>query len=187
MGLEPVENDVWIWVKVQEDEEWAFKSLFDKYYPALCDYSSLYVKNRGVAKEIVADVFFKLWQQRKSIEIKSSLKSYLFTSVRNHSINQLKGQKLKIAPLGAYTETANTGSPDGEKILLYNELENVVEDAINALPERQKEVFKMSRIYGMDYKQISETLSISVHTVQEHVVNAMKNMRAHMKKYVLLK
>ncbi len=185
MGLEPAENDVLIWVKIQQGEERAFKSLFDKYYSPLCDYSNLYLKNRGIAKEIVGDVFFKLWQQRKSIEIKTSLKAYLFTSVRNHSINQLKGQKLKIAPLDTYIES--TDPHDGEKVLLYNELETVVEDAINTLSDRQREVFKMSRIHGMNYKEISEILSISVHTVQEHIVNAMKNMRTYMKRYVLLK
>lgn len=184
MRLESTTSDLALWSRIQQGEERAFKLLFDNYYPGLCDFSNLYSKNIAAAKEIVADVFFKLWQQRKTITVNTSLKAYLYTSVRNHAINYLKAQKLKIVSLDHYVENGNDSPQNGEHKLLFDELETMVTNEINRLPQRQKEVFKMSRLYGMSYKEISETLSISVYTVQEHMVDALKSMSKGLKRYV---
>ena len=187
MGQGSEESDLSLWTRIKRDDEPAFKTLFDKYYSRLCDYSILYTKDLSVAKEIVADVFLKVWQQRISLEVTTSLKAYLFASVRNHSLNYLNRQKLKVVSLDNYLENSNDGPQDGEKMLLFNELEHVVMNEINRLPERQKEIIKMSRMYGMGYREISKILSISVYTVQEHMVGAMKNLSERLKNYVLLK
>ena len=86
-------SDQILFKKIKLGNEIAFKKLFDKYYYQLCMYARTIVKKNECAEEVVEDVFCKIWQKKDQIEIRVSLKTYLFKSVYNTSLNFLKSEK----------------------------------------------------------------------------------------------
>ena len=143
---------------------------FKYYYRPLCLYAIHYVRNMELAEDIVQDSFSALWE---------NLKAYLYTMVRNRSLDYLKKEQLFDMSL----------SPaDLEETLTDEEAENrsLMEarmwTAIDALPERCREVFLLNKRDGMKYKEIAELFGISVHTVDNHITKALRLIREGAKK-----
>ncbi len=182
-------NDKEIWDKVKKNDKKTFELIFNKFYNSLCLYSFGVVKDEEVSKEIVADVFLKLWQKRQQIEFIHGLKPYLFRSVLNASLDHLdtvkknnQYQKVeitdKIKELVAY---------DGENIidkLFLDDVEKDVEQAINNLAPQCKEIFCLSRFYQLTYEEISTKLNISINTVKTQMCRALESLREQLGRYL---
>jgi len=173
-----------LFVRITKGDEKALKELFDKYYSNLCYFSFQFLKSRELAQEAAADIFLNIWLKRKSILINGSIKTYLYASVRNQSINYLK----KNSP-----EFVNTEEGQGSAVTFYlsaspeveqKELEIYIEKTLQKLPEKRQLIFRMSRIDGLSYAEIAEILKISINTVQNQMVKAVKFME---KQYPRLK
>ena len=153
----------------------AFTTLYLKYFQGLVLVSDKYVKDIDVAKEIVQDVFLKMWESPVGLEHVTSIKPYLYRTVINASLNHLKRQKnimqhhVKIADEITYDSIDALHEEQELKLLIYNEIEN--------LPPQCKKVFKMSRFDGLKYREIAVMLGISEKTVENHMVKALKILR----------
>ena len=90
-------DDIFILRQIKEDNEIAFKFLFEMYFAPICRFISIYIKNKSVVEEISLDVFTAFWEKRKTIEIKISLKAYLFQSARNRTINYARDNRHTIS------------------------------------------------------------------------------------------
>lgn len=170
-------------VRIREDDEPAFKRLFMKYYSMLKAYAYTVVRNSFEAEEVVSDVFFKLWQGRGNLDASMNVRAYLFTAVRNQSLNYLRTNNVKQLTI---EEVVEQKSPNVEDDIFYREYVQRIQTVIDAMPARQQEVFRLSRIHGLTYNEIAATLSISPHTVQEYMVNALKHLRNYIKDQRLL-
>jgi RNA polymerase sigma-70 factor, ECF subfamily len=160
--------------RIKRDDAGALKALFHRYYPALCRFSASIVKSDECAEEAVSDVFAALWLKRRSIGIRSSIKPYLYGAVRNQSLNVLRSSGLRTESIG--DDDAELTSPmfDADRALQYNELQSSIDDLLSRLPERRRLIFCMSRLDGLSYQEIADILSISIHTVQNQMVEAVK-------------
>lgn len=153
----------------------AFTELYRKYYKVLVLAADKYVKEIDVAKEIVQDVFLKMWEQPFEMHNEASIKSYLYRSVINTSLNHIKREKnisqhhLKIANEATYDSVDDLHAEQELKILIYSEIE--------LLPAQCKKVFKMSRFEGLKYREIAVLLEISEKTVENHMIKALKILR----------
>ena len=135
------------------------------------------------AKEIVQDVFINLWNKRETISSEKSVKSYLFTSVKNRCFNFIRDNKkfrsnvldIDIADYEVTFENDSFSEP---------ELQTKINNAINKLPEKCRQVFKLSRIEELKYKEIADKLSISVKTVEAQMSKALKVLRKELKEYI---
>lgn len=170
------EKDIQLLKNIKEDDHLSLKTLFVKYFASLCFFSFQIVKSTELAEEAVSDVFAELWLKRQTININSSLKSYLYTAVRNRSINYYKQEKRISEPLESDKLHLISSNMLADQPINEEELKKQIEELLNQLPEKRGLIFRMNRIDGLSYQEIAEILSISIHTVQNQMVKAVKFM-----------
>ena len=149
-----------------------FENLFRSHYSDLVKLALIYLKDMDAAEDIVQELFIKIWQNRKKIIINTSVKNYLFTSVRNSVFNQLRDSK-KIFVESEFAENLST---DNFNRLEYLELKKIINNEIEKLPDRCREVYLLSRNKKMTNKKIAEHLNISVKTVENQMTKALKRI-----------
>ena len=171
----------------------AYKYIYDHHYVLLCKIAYEFLKDDFLAESIVDDIIFHLWEKRDTLEITTSLRSYLVQAVRNRCINYLNLEREKrevcFSVIDQQNEWINSVFPSDDyplARLLENELEQEIRNAINRLPEECKVVFKKSRFEEKRYDQIAEEPGISVNTVKYHIKNAISRLSADLSKYLLL-
>ena len=165
-------------------DEKSFEQLFRAQYAPLCGYARKYIDDPDQSEEVVQDVFVNLWQKRESIEITSTIESYLFRSVRNTCLNILKHFKVRDKHKNGITATYDTPGSHADDRVLEIELMNQIEDLISGLPPERQKVFKLSRFEDMKYKEIAEELGISVKTVEAQMGKALKYLRENLTAYL---
>lgn len=171
----------------------AYKYIYDHHYVLLCKIAYEFLKDDFLAESIVDDIIFHLWEKRNTLEITTSLRSYLVQAVRNRCINYLnlerEKREVRFSVIDQQNEWINSVFPSDDyplARLLENELEQEIRNAINRLPEECKVVFKKSRFEEKRYEQIAEELGISVNTIKYHIKNAISRLSADLSKYLLL-
>lgn len=167
-----------------------FEKIYKLYYPKMFGFAKNYVLANEDAENIVQDVFLTLWERKEEIELSCILTTYLFTLVKNRCLNFLRHQLIE----EEYSEEMK--KEFGFKLYALEsidysyqseeELQLIVQRALNALPPRCREIFVKSRIEGMKYKEISEELGISINTVENQMVTALKKLRAELKDFLPL-
>lgn len=160
-----------------DDTKQNFEQLFHHYYEPLCRFAFSLVDSVEMAEEIVSDVFVKIWKKQENLAIKTSLRAYLFTSVRNQSIDYLrKAVRQRTQPAEICSSfPSNYDSP--EERTISSELEVFIEAAIDALPPQGRKIFRLSRDNGMKYHEIADHLHISIKTVETHMGRSLKYLR----------
>ncbi|MCF6334097.1 MAG: RNA polymerase sigma-70 factor [Draconibacterium sp.] len=165
----------------------SFEMVFNTYYKRLCTFAFDYTRQLEIAEDIVKDFFVVFWNNREKLEITTSLSGYLFRSVRNACINYLLRNKERNKTISIeevnwveikINEPLSNDYPLGN--LLAKEQENQIFNAIEKLPERCREVFKLSRFENLSHKEIAERLNISKNTVKVQVFRALKSLKAAM-------
>lgn len=164
----------------KNDDQTAFKTLFHQYYTPLCNYSFKYLENKNLAEEAVSEVFIKLWTKRKEISVKKSHQSFLYTSVRNQSIDILRKNK-NTQNFVQYDVNLTSTNYSPEEEMQYGELVTTISKGIEKLPTQCKKIFLMSRDDQMSYQEIANTLEISLKTVKTQMYRAVKKIREHLK------
>ncbi len=170
--------------KIQKGDQEAFEMLFHAYYGNLCLYASKILNNEHMAEEVVQDFFVKLWEKKEQISIDTSIKNYLFKSVKNQCLNFIKHNVIK----ENYIKTKEVDIQQNinyEEHFIEVDLAKKIEESINSLPEKRREIFRLSREEGLKYREIAEKLNISVKTVEAQMGLAIKNLREKLKNYKL--
>jgi len=162
----------------------AFEKLFRSFFPSLVLFAQKYVPDQDTAKDIVHNVFINLWEKRQQIDTGSPLKSYLFTSVHNRCLNYIRDQKKFDKDDTIFQRTDSADFSDGVDRLEEQELEQRIFDALQALPEKCREIFTMNRFDGLKYAEIAEKLGISVKTVETQMSKALKILREKLIDYL---
>lgn len=162
---------------LQTKNKIVFDFVFHYYYSGLCAYVEKIVGDSNTSEDIVQDLFFTLWIKYKHIQISSSLKNYLFTSVKNRSLDYLKKEKKKTQKVNSIAHLQNHAENLSTLWFAESELETLVEKSLNKLPRRCCEIFKLSRFKGLKNQKIAEQLGISKRTVELQVSNALKILR----------
>ena len=166
----------------------AYEYLFATYYPRLHNYALRFLANGDAVGDIIQDCFMKLWEKRGEL-ILQSVGALLFRMVRNQCLNYLRHKALEDSEwlqslnLEDHSErlysTDFLDDPDQE--LLFQELKRQVEQTLDALPERSRQIFTMSRFDGMKNREIAEELGISVKVVERHIGRALKMFRRQLR------
>ena len=155
----------------------AMNYLFDNYYQMLCARAYNYIKEYDKAEDLVQDVLLNIWKKRTSLNIEVSLKAYLYRCVTNRALNYIRDNKSRYVELDAHFEDQ---SHSVEEAMYYNETEERVFYYINALSPKCKEVFLLSRMENMKYKEIAVALDISAKTVEHHIARALAFLRENL-------
>ena len=170
---------------LKQGDEQVFESVFHEYYVPLCIHARRYVVEPELAEEVVQDMFYKMWERRDSMLINTSLNSYLYKSVTNHSLNFLRYDKhLKKYKEFIGFQTDNSQSGSAHEVLLHSDLQRKLSKLMLQLPERRRMIFEMSRFEGLKYAEIANKLEISIKTVEAQMSKALEFMRVKLKDYL---
>lgn len=168
--------------QIKKNNVRAFKYLFETHYEKLFHFALTYVNHKEIAEEIVQDVFITIWNKRKELDITSSVKAYLFTSVKNRSISYLR-QHLKLADITDNEHNIVSLYQSADYKIEGDELELYVQKAIDLLPDKCKIIFSLSRNSGLTYKEIAKELGISTETVKTQIGIALKKIKLYLEIY----
>jgi RNA polymerase sigma-70 factor (ECF subfamily) len=163
----------------------SFEILFHQYYGLLCSFAEKITKNSAVAEEIVQEFFVRLWEKRTQINIETSVKSYFYQSVKNLCLNYIQHQKIK-EKHHLVIQSEHESVNNLEDAFLEIDLADKIEQSILSLPEKRREIFKLSRESGLKYHEIAKKLNISIKTVEAQMNLAIKHLRNKLKDYITL-
>ncbi len=167
--------------EIRRGNEAAFEKIFRRYYRALCLFSTKILGDDETAEEVVQDFFVKLWERREGFMVETSVKNYLFRSVKNLSINVIKHEQIKLKH--AQQVMADAEVNDFKDHFMEVDLERAIEKSIEELPEKRREIFRLSREEGLKYREIAERMNISIKTVEAQMGLAIKTLRDKLRKY----
>lgn len=177
-------EDIHLVMRLQRGDMEAYKQMFIKYYSSLCEYASQYILDTE-AEEIIQDLMLFLWEKRESIVISQSLRSYLFISVKHRCLNSIKKNQYHEQVHSKIYEKLKEQFEDPDYYLI-NELTENITKAIEDLPEKYRETFKLSRFGEQTNAQIAEMLGVSVKTVEYRMTQSLKILRVKLKDYLPL-
>ena len=167
---------------LKSGNENAYKQLFDEYYLLLSAFAKKYVDDPETAKEIVQDLFVHLFEIRDVLIITTSLKSYLYRSVKNRCMNHIRYIQMQQKNL----ESLKTEGPPAiteEEEIMDTELEYRIFQIVSKLPLQCQKIFRMSRIEGKQNREIAHILDLSVRTVETQISKALKILRNNLRGY----
>lgn len=164
---------------LREGSRSVFEALFNLHYPSLKLIALKYVLSGQEAEDIVHNVFLNLWEKREQLNVRESLTTYLQTSVRNASLNYLKQKKVRenyrASLLTRLAEADPAGNPSDE--MIRQEDIDEIKEAIDQLPDKCRQIFRMSRFEEMKNQEISDALGISLRTVENQLYRALRTLR----------
>lgn len=173
-----------LWSCIRNGDEESFRILFDRYYAFLCLLSNRYTHNMSLSRDVVQDLFVRLWEKRKEIDIRTSLKAYLTQAVRFNSIRRLKDNHEIYLENVLVNESLNDSAFHDH--LEYAEIQSAILEAIKSLPVQCRKVFEKSRFDCLTYKEISKEMGISVKTVEAHISKALRIIQSYLEKTAIL-
>ena len=177
--------------RLKDGDSKAFESIFKCWYEPLVHFADEYLSDLESARNIVQNIFMKLWEKHALVDPDSNLRSYLYIATRNACLSHLRHLRVE----NAYFEKSLRNSEDQqlnydalEELNIdqidFSKLEKLIQDTINSLPERCREVFLMSRYEEMKNKEIAEKLQISVKAVEANITRAITKLRENTREYL---
>jgi RNA polymerase sigma-70 factor (family 1) len=164
------------------DDELAFREVYDRYWKRLFSLATFKTNSKEVAEEIVQELFVRLWERRKTLEI-NNVESYLFTALKYQIISHLRQV---IAHRNVVEITENEAHIDTEDFLTVETIQSAIEKGIYQLPDKTQAVFRLSRFEEKSHKEIALALDLSEKSVEYHITQALKFLRVYLKDYLLV-
>jgi RNA polymerase sigma-70 factor (ECF subfamily) len=174
------EEDKLLLIQIAKGNKDAFNTLFRKYYQQLVRFALGYTHSGENAEELVQDIMVKLWEQAPALKIEVSLLAYLYTSVRNRALNQIKHEKVikRYAEQRIAEEKQNQQVDENPVNLSYFRQQLLL--ALEKLPSRCREIFELAKFEGLSYDEIAQHLGLSAKTVENQMGVALKKLREAM-------
>lgn len=161
-----------------------FNQLFSDYYVNLCRFAYTYLKDDGISEEIVQEVFIALWEQRETLDISTSIRSFLYTSVKNRSLNYIRNSRTRTHHENEFAKEQESKFSHIINFCEREELNYLIDQAITELPEQCRTIFELSRYQNLTYNEIAHQLDISPKTVENQMSIALKKLRSKLSPYL---
>lgn len=162
---------------LKQGDQLAYTELFDRYKGVLYCHAFRFLENHDEAEDVIQDVFLTLWQKRTELEISGTFSSYLYVTVRNRIFKLFARKKVAARYSASLQKFKDEDHNYTEEKLLERELAAIIEREVEALPEKMREVFLLTRDDTRSYREIGEQLDISEKTVRNQVYNALQLLK----------
>lgn len=184
-------NELYLFEKLREGDEIAFKVIFNKYYSRLYYFILEFISFNDIAENIVQDTFFTLWNKRNELKDNSNLNAYLFTVAKNNCLDKLRDQRYRQKLFTANALDQNELEMNMEVLntldsseYTFEEIKLIIERTLEELPPQCKRVFILSRFEERKNREIAEELNISVKVVEKHISKGLKRFKESLKDYL---
>ena len=177
-------KDLFVIEGLERREKVVFDYVFNYYYSSLCTFSLQYIDNRNSVEDLVQDFFVYLWVEAPHLKIKLSLKSYLFTSIKNRCLDYQKHHKITEKYRNFILFSTEKDDNSTEHYFAETELRQAIQMSLGKLPPRCREIFEYSRLDGLSNQEIADKLSISKRTVELQISNSLKILRKELAEFL---
>ncbi|OQP58112.1 hypothetical protein A3860_07230 [Niastella vici] len=160
----------------------AFKEIYSRYWKLLFEAAYHRLANRETAKELVQTIFLRIWEKRQTIHI-NHLHGYLQTAIKNSIINYFESTLVHKRYLQHVMNTTASACEGAESIINFHELSQAIEKAIGSLPEKTRQIFRLSRFDQLSIREIATNMNISEKAVEYHITQSLKTLRVYLKDY----
>ena len=160
----------------------SYESLFRELFKPLCSFAYKYTGDFEDARNLVHEVFIIVWEKYENLPADTNFKSYLFTSVRNRSLNYLRDRKRHIS----IDKVSDDTIAEHNTLMETLELEQEIATAIQSLPDKCRQIFEMNRVDGLKYAEIAEKLGLSIKTVEAQMSKALAVLRERLRDFMIL-
>ena len=175
-----------LWSISNNDDQVAYRSLFEQYYVSLCQFARRYIDDQETREDIVQDVFFTIWEKRKTIIPYTSGKNFLITCVKNLSLNYLRSQGYK----QEYETTIKKNIPiyfnNLDDLYTLQELQHLLYQTLEKLPPEYRLAFELNRLENKSIEEIAEIMGVSCRTVKRYKSKAIQILKKELKDYLPL-
>ena len=185
MAVKPLDNEAEILAEIAGGDKRAFEVLFRNYHKYVLAFSKKITRSDDLAKEIVQDVFLKIWLGREKLKSLETFGAYLNTMVRHHCFNALRQLSQEVKSNEVFRLKVSELSDSTEQELNYREAENILNQAVETLSPQQRMVYILCHQQGMKYEEAAIKMGISPQTVHAYMKDALKKIRAHFKKHAM--
>ena len=169
--------------RIKRGEQAAFKELYEGYKSKLYFFCLKYVKSEEIAKDILQETFVKIWDLRNNLDENQNFDSFIFTLIKNRLINYIKSEAIRKGHEDEALKERLLVTNETENGVIFNDYTRLLDEAINTMPVKRKEVYTLSRQSGLTYEEIARNLNISTNTVEIHIIKALRDIRSFMKKH----
>ncbi|WP_316814024.1 RNA polymerase sigma-70 factor [Pedobacter heparinus] len=170
-------SDVELAALLNEGDTLAYTEIYNRYKGVLYIHAHHRLKNAEEVNDIIHELFATLWDRRKTLVFKTNLSNYLYTAVRNRVIDFIAHQKVESAYISGFQQFIDGREAATDHLLREKELSRLIEDEVQSLPAKMREVFELSRKHHHSHREIAFKLTLSEKTVKKHVNNALKILR----------
>jgi RNA polymerase sigma-70 factor (family 1) len=182
-GVERTDVDRALLARMQHDDEAAFTELFDVYWQPLCAFAARVVLSHDLARDVVQETLVRFWERRAELHAGTLVRAYLYRAVRNHALHAAEHARVVqttetfFTTLG--TSPAMSAAPlSAEAEMARQELAIVLDDALNVLPPRTRQVALLKWNDGLSRTEIAHVIGVSPFTVDKQLGVAVRAMRA---------
>lgn len=171
--------------KISDRDITEFERMFRRYFSRLAKYAYKYVGNTADAQDLAQSVFLKIWELNGSWNPGGTVKSYLYAAVKNQCLNHIKHNdivnrwQIEQSAEPKMSKLKNAWEQKEQEV----KLKDSIKLAIEKMPNKRREVFKLSRVEGLTYSEISSVLGITEKTVENHMGNALKFLKDELSDY----
>lgn len=159
----------------------AFSEIYTRFNASLFAFAYKKIGDKEEAKDVVQEIFIKLWQNRAFFELKISLPSYLYRAISNRALDIFAHKKIKDSYVSRLQTFVTNNAEQADYLIREKDIQNLIAAEIALLPPKMQEVFKLSREMQLSHKEIARELSISEETVKVHMKRALQMLRKTLK------
>ncbi|WP_343524773.1 RNA polymerase sigma-70 factor [Pedobacter sp.] len=186
MNNSRVHTDQELFEALKGGEVKVFNEIYERYFGLLYRHAYQMLRDRVQAEDVVQDIFQMLLEKCNELELRHSLKAFLYSSIRFRILKQFRHNKVVENYLSTIVALSESTVQTIDIYIEEKELAKRIEDGLSKLPSKMRQIFELSRIDELSYKEISEKLNVTEHTVRKQMSNALKIMRSSFKNSFIL-
>ena len=170
-------------LRLREGDQAAFKEVYYRHFPLLTAVAKHITRDTAAAEDVAQATLISFWNKREDILVQTSLSSYLKQMAVREAIGQKRKETHRQELLEARPDIS-VSEAFVDTSVEFNEVYESVEQAVDALPEKCQEVFRLSRMEGLTYREIAESMNISIKTVENQMGRALKHLRRSLREFI---